>query len=185
MTIGIVLDITQSMLEEAKKHALDRIKFEYNRAQYNNEQRISMITIGTLGQLGFRQALEQKSIKNYTYQMQAGEYDDFDFTVGGKICEIKTSGFDSSGWERLNLLYSEDQFKVGIRKGFSYCFQLFVNGYDRKSRLLDTSKCNKLVIAGYIVFSDIKNFQNPRKMFWGDFYKVPLDKLMCFDSFSS
>lgn len=183
MTIGISLDITPEMVDEAKKHALDRLKFEYNRAQYTKEQRVSMITIGTLGQLGFRKILDSIGIKNYTYQMQAGEYDDFDFMIDGKICEIKTSGFDGTGWERLNLLYSEDQFTTGLKKEFSYCFQLFINGYDRTNRLLDTSKCNKLVIAGYIVFADIKNFKNPKKMFWGDFYKVPLNKLVCFDQF--
>ena len=179
---AVILKISDEMLIDAQKHSNERIKYEYNRSQYNYEQRISMITIGTLGQLGFKKILDDKKIK-YSYQFQAGAYDDYDFTINNKICEIKTSGYDHSGWERLNLLYSRDQYEAGLAKNFDYCFQFFVNGYNRKSRLLDLKKSNTLIIAGFIKFTDIEFFKNKNMMFWGDYYKVPIDNLSCFESY--
>jgi hypothetical protein len=179
---AVILKISDEMLSDAEEHSKERIKYEYNRAQYSYEQRISMITIGTLGQLGFKKILDDIKIK-YSYQLQAGAFDDYDFNINNKICEIKTSGYDHSGWERLNLLYSKDQYEAGLAKRFDYCFQLFVNGYNRNIRLLDLKKCNTLIIAGFMKFSEIELFKNKKMMFWGDYYKVPIDNLSCFESF--
>lgn len=51
---AVILKISDEMLSDAEEHSKERIKYEYNRAQYSYEQRISMIMIGTLGQLGFK-----------------------------------------------------------------------------------------------------------------------------------
>jgi len=168
--------LNRDLLNKAKEHSAERMQYEYNRAGYKNEIRKSMILLGTIGQLGFKQFLDDKNFSNYTLQLQAGKYDDFDFTLGDEIVEIKTSGYDSS-FNSLNLLYSEDQLFSGKQKKFSYCVQLFVNGYDRNTKKLNLDKCNTLKIAGYIEFDKIQDYKNPEPRFWGDHYKVPIFKL--------
>jgi len=82
----------------------------------------------------------------------------------------------------LNLLYSEDQFRSGLNKNFAYCVQIFVNGYNRKTKILDKELCDSATIAGYIPFPDIENYWQKRK-FYGDDYKVPLTRLKIFNDF--
>lgn len=65
------------------------------------------------------------------------------------IFEIKTSGYNRS-YSYLNLLYNVNQLQVGIAKGFKYCVQIFINGYNRADRLLITDNCTSGIIAGYI-----------------------------------
>jgi len=98
------------------------------------------------------------------------------FKLYKDIVEIKTSGYDDS-FINLNLLYSANQFKVGIYKGFKFCIQLFVNGYSRLTKLLNVSKCNKCIIAGYVPFEEIKNYPN-NKQFYGNDFKIPVNNLI-------
>ena len=174
----IHISISDDLKNEAYEHAQERIKFEYDRAGYGSrEQRIDMIMIGSIGQLLFKKNLEENNI-NFEFEFQAGEYDAYDFRVNNKIIDVKTSGFDDSkGYKYLNLLYAEDQFAAGLRKNYECCVHIFINGYNRIDRLLDRTKCNEGVIAGYIEFHKIKEFKNPLKRFWGDDYKVPLINL--------
>ena len=182
MSTPILLEISKELLEEANIHSKQRMEFEYNRAGYNLDIRKSMVLIGTIGQLGFKKYLD--SLKNIEYDMelQAGKYDSYDFIVNKRICEIKTSGYFDY-WHKLNLLYSKDQFFQGTSKNFDVCFQLFINGYNRKTKILNLSECNQLVIAGFIKFSDIGRFKNPTPLFWGDDFKIPLDKLDSVENF--
>jgi len=161
--------------KEALSHSEERIKFEYNRFGLTLEQRKSMILIGSIGQLIFKKFLEEHNI-TFSFEFQAGKYDQLDFSVNNKIIEIKSSGFDQK-YEYLNLLYAEDQLSRGIQKKYDFCVQLFINGYDRQSKLLDIEKCNDGIIAGYIEFNKIKEFKNPNKKYFGDDYKVPLSDL--------
>jgi len=168
------VEIANNIKNLAEKHTIERIKFEFDRFGLGKEQRISMILIGTIGQLIFKKYLEENNI-NFKYELQAGKYDDIDFEINKNIIEVKTSGFNQD-WQRLNLLYSDSQFFRGTKKKYAYCIQIFINGYDRQTKILDLKKCNKAVIAGGIKFNDIKNFRNER-LFFGDDYKVPLNKL--------
>ena len=174
--------ITNQIIDAAITHAHERIDYEFDRAGYETDQRISMIAVGTIGQLVFDFFLKSKQFPEYIHQLQAGKYDDFDFVVNNKICEIKTSAYDDT-YKYLNLLYSEDQYKRGIAKEFSYCVQIFINGYNRESKLLQLEKCNQATIIGYIPFSNIEKFKNPEPKSWGDFYKIPLKNLICIDKF--
>ena len=174
----IHIPISDDLKNEAYEHAQKRIKFEYDRAGYgSHEQRIHMIWIGSIGELLLKKNLKE-NINYFEFQFQAGEYDKFDFCVNNKIIDVKTSGFeDSKGHKYLNLLYAEDQFDAGLRKNYEYCVQIFINGYQRQARLLDRTKCNEGIIAGYIEFHKIKEFKNLSRMSWGDYYKVPLRNL--------
>ena len=174
----IHIPISDDLKNEAYEHAQERIEFEYDRSRYRSrEQRIHMILIGSIGQLLFKKNLEENKI-NFEFEFQAGKYDAYDFRVNNKIIDVKTSGFDDSkGYKYLNLLYPEDQFAAGLRKNYEYCVQIFINGYQRQARLLDRTKCNEGIIAGYIEFHKIKEFKNLSRMSWGDYYKVPLRNL--------
>jgi len=166
--------ISKEIIEEANTHSDERMQFEYNRFGLPQKQRKSMILIGTIGQLVFREYLTEQKVP-FEFEYQAGNYDEMDFKLGKDIVEIKTSGYEDD-FKHLNLLYSDDQLKAGINKSFKYCCQLFINGYSRIEKLLNTSQCNKCIIAGYIPFENIQNFPSQRK-FFGDDYKVPLRKL--------
>lgn len=176
----IELKISEDIILEAKKHSEERMEYEFNRFRLTPEQRKSMVFIGTIGQLVLKKYLEDNNVE-FEYQYQAGQYDDMDFSINNEIVEVKTSGYDNIGFQRLNLLYSEDQFKAGLSKKFIYCVQIFINGYDRKEKMLNDVLCNTATIAGYISFEDIKNYkQIPR--FYADDYKVPLSNLNNFNS---
>jgi len=167
--------ISEGIKIEAHRHSEERMRFEYNRFGLSPEQRKSMILIGTIGQLIFREYITEQNIP-FEFEYQAGQYDLMDFKLGGDIVEIKTSGYDSS-FQHLNLLYSQDQFSTGLKKKFKYCVQMFVNGYLKNTKLLDLSLCDKCIITGYIPFDQIQNFKN-EKQFYGDDYKIPLNKLL-------
>lgn len=170
----INLKIDKELITQAIQHSKDRMKYEYNRFGLSKDKRFSMILIGTIGQLIFKQFLESKNI-DFKFEFQAGHYDDIDFKIKNKIIEIKTSGY-SENYLSLNLLYSQDQLDRGLFKGYDYCVQIFINGYDRRTQLMDINQCNQAVISGYIEFNKIKNFKN-FKQYYGDDYKVPLNNL--------
>ncbi len=174
----IHIPISDDLKNEAYEHAQKRIEFEFDRAGYRaRKQRVHMIWIGTIGQLLFKKYLKEKNI-DFEFEFQAGDYDKYDFLVNNKIIDVKTSGFeDSRGYKYLNLLYPADQFATGLRKNYEYCVQIFINGYQRKARLLDRTKCNEGIIAGYIEFHKIKEFKNNHKRWWGDDYKISLGNL--------
>ena len=168
------LQVTESIKVEASKHSAERMQYEYNRFGLSQEKRKSMILIGTIGQLVFKEFLIANKVK-FDFEYQAGQDDLMDFKLDDDIVEIKTSGYDTS-FINLNLLYSSDQFETGMHKGFKYCIQLFINGYSRATKLLELNQCNRCIIAGYIPFADIKNYPNSRQ-FYGDDYKVPIKDL--------
>lgn len=168
--------IHQELIQEAIQHSAERMQYEYNRFGLSNEKRKSMILIGTIGQLIFKEYLESNNIE-FEFEYQAGNYDAMDFSINNEIVEIKTSGYDIRGFNHLNLFYSEDQLQAGITKGFKYCVQIFINGYIRADRLLDTNNCNSATIAGFVPFLDIKKYPSQRR-FFGDDYKVPVRNLI-------
>ena len=176
MAIDIIL--TDTLKHQADIHSKRRMSFEYDRFKLSDWQRRSMILIGTLGQLAFKAFLDKNDIK-YDYQLQAGNYDDFDFKINNEIYEIKCSAYDAKTpykYERLNLLYSKDQFQAGLNKNFKYCVQLFVDGYNIPTKLLDLSVCSHVTLYGYIPFQNIQNYPNQAR-YYGDDYKVPLREL--------
>ena len=173
------IQVSKTIMSEAIAHSKERLKFEYDRFKLPTAQRKSMILIGTIGQLIFKEYLEMKNI-TYKFEYQAGKYDDMDFSINSEIVEIKTSGYDSQGFNNLNLLYSEDQFQTGKAKSFKYCVQIFINGYNRNKKLIVPSNCNSATIAGFTLFNDIKNFPNKR-VYYGDDYKIPINNLMTID----
>ena len=164
------------LIQEAINHSDERLKYEYNRFGLSNDKRKSMILIGTIGQLMFKKFLESRNI-NFDFEYQAGKYDAMDFSINNDIVEIKTSGYDYRGYKHLKLLYSEDQLQAGIDKGFKYCVQIFINGYNRADKLLIPDNCNSGTIAGFIPFLDIKKYPSQRR-FFGDDYKVPIRNLL-------
>lgn len=95
-----------------------------------------MILIGAIGKLILRKYLEDNNIK-FEFEYQAGKYDEMDFSINNEIVEVKTSRYDNTGFQRLNLLYSEDQFQAELKKNFIYCVQIFINGYNRRTKMLD------------------------------------------------
>lgn len=172
--------ISQGIKDQALNHAKERMKYEFNRFGFNDDQRLSMILIGTIGQLLFKQYLDENNI-DYEYEMQAGQYDLMDFKIRDQIVEIKTSGFSDS-YNHLNLLYSLDQYQSAIRKDFVYCVQIFIEGYDRKTKLLDLNACNNGYIAGYMPFENFPQYRNLIKRSYGDDYKIPLSNLISISS---
>ena len=177
----IELKIPEDLIFEADRHSVSRMSYEYNRFGLADNQRKSMILVGTIGQLVLKKYLEENNVV-FNFEYQAGKYDEMDFSINNKIVEVKTSGYDKKGFKWLNLLYSEDQFRSGLSKNFAYCVQIFVNGYNRKTKVLDKKSCNSATIAGYIPFLDIESYWQKRK-FYGDDYKVPLAKLKNFNDF--
>ena len=172
----ITKNIDMVLIQEAINHSDERLKYEYNRFGLSNDKRKSMILIGTIGQLMFKKFLESRNI-NFDFEYQAGKYDAMDFSINNDIVEIKTSGYDYRGYKHLKLLYSEDQLQAGIDKGFKYCVQIFINGYNRADKLLIPDNCNSGTIAGFIPFLDIKKYPSQRR-FFGDDYKVPIRNLL-------
>ena len=92
--------IEEEILTEAMNHSQRRIEFEYNRFGLSRNHRINMILIGTIGQLIFKKFLDKENI-DHKFEYQAGQYDNFDFTINNKIFEIKTSGYNVN-YKRLN-----------------------------------------------------------------------------------
>ena len=64
------LIVDANLGKEAYEHAKNRLGFEYDRFHLATEQRLSMITIGTIGQLVFKKYLESKKYHlNFNYNM--------------------------------------------------------------------------------------------------------------------
>jgi hypothetical protein len=59
----VELKVTDEIKSEASKHSEERMKYEYNRFGLSNEKRKSMILIGTIGQLVFKDFLEANNVK--------------------------------------------------------------------------------------------------------------------------
>ena len=104
----IELKVSEDLKKEALIHSAKRMEFEYDRFDLSNQKRESMILIGTIGQLVFKEYLESQKVK-FHFEYQSGKYDLMDFKLGGEIVEIKTSGYEET-FKNLNLLYSIDQF---------------------------------------------------------------------------
>lgn len=175
----INITVTDFIKEAAHNHSIVRMNFEYDRFNLPYEVRQSMILIGTIGQLTFKQYLDQTNVP-YDFEFQAGKFDDLDFKIMEHIIEIKTSGYDDS-YSNLNLFYSEGQLARAIRKGYSYCVQIFINGYDRAKKILLLDRCTTSTIAGFVKFNEIPCYKQERKYF-GDDYKVPINKLKPIES---
>jgi len=168
--------ISAEIAQMANNHALERIKFEYDRFGLPANSRISMITIGTIGQLVFKDYLEIQEIP-FEFQMQAGKYDDYDFTIDGKKIEVKTSGFENrNDWENLNAIYNVNQMKAAVYKKYTASVQIFVNGYDKSTRTFDYKKCNHGIIAGW-QFIDFIASVPKTNLPLGKAHLVPLKKL--------
>ncbi len=177
----MTIKITKEIIYKAIDRSEASIGYQYDRFNLSLNMRKSMIVIGTIGELIFEQYLKGKEIE-YDYEDEINKSLDYiskyekDFQLTNDIIEIKTSGYDKAGYEHLNLLYSQDQYDSGIRKGFDKCVLIFVNGYDRNERMLRIENCNSATIAGYIPFKDIGNYPSQRK-YYGDDYKVPIKEL--------
>ena len=73
--------VDESMKRLAIEHSAERMQYEYDRFGFNNEKRRNMILVGTIGQLIFKKFLDDNKVK-YDYELQAGNYDNFDFVIG-------------------------------------------------------------------------------------------------------
>jgi len=91
------LDIPADLVLEADQHSVDRMSYEYNRFGFKNDQRMSMILIGTIGQLVLKKYLEENKIV-FDFEYQAGQYDEMDFSINNEIVEVKISGYDQKGF---------------------------------------------------------------------------------------
>ena len=175
------IKITKEIIYKAIERSEASIGYQYDRFKLSLNMRKSMIVIGTIGELIFEQYLKGKEIE-YEYEDEIHRSLEYiskyekDFKYNNDIIEIKTSGYDKAGYEHLNLLYSQDQYDSGIRKGFDKCVLIFVNGYDRNEGRLKIENCNSATIAGYIPFKDISKYPSKRK-YYGDDYKVPIREL--------
>ena len=170
----VSISIPKNILLEAVSHSKERIEFEYDRFGLNNEERKDKILVGAIGQLIFELLLKSKNII-YKHEYQAGNFDQFDFKVNDCIIDIKTSSYYNS-YSYLNLLYEESQYQSGLKKGYDYCVQIFINGKNKDTGLVDLERCNLASISGYIDYKKIINFSNQRQ-YYGDDYKVPLPEL--------
>ena len=170
------ITLDESIVEEAFRHAIKRIEFEYDRFGLDLEKRISMIALGTVGQLVFRDYLLSQAV-DFEFEYQAGKFDNFDFRIGDKIIEIKTSGFeDSKGWSHLNAIYNHDQLLVAQKKNIFASVQIFTNGYSPSTRVFEGAKCNKAVLVGFVPITKILATEK-RKLPYGDAHLVPLSAL--------
>ena len=75
------INIDENLIYTAKDHSKKRMAYEYNRSGYDLDTRLSMVTLGTIGQLGFKKYLNILGNIDYKFQLQAGNYDDFDFRI--------------------------------------------------------------------------------------------------------
>jgi len=179
--MAIKLPIPPAIPLEARSHAEKRLGFEFDRFHLGNEQRTSMIAIGTVGQLVFKDYLYSKNI-NFDFQYQFGKYDDFDFKSREKIIEVKTSGFkNDSDWQNLNGIYNSSQLEKALTKKFYCSVQIFINGYDKVNKLFNINKCDTAIIAGWCEIEEI--LQYPSKYLpLGKAHLIPLSQLRPIDS---
>lgn len=178
------IHIRPHVIDEASNHAAKRLGFEFDRFNLDKSLRVSMITLGTIGQIIFRDYLKSNGF-DFEFQFQAGKYDDFDFKINDKIVEVKTSGYENqSKWKTLNGIYNFDQYQNALGKNF-FCFvQVFISGYDKKTKALDLSKCKHAVIAGWLKVSDIASFPI-RQLPLGDAFLIPISSLKEMSTFKT
>lgn len=170
------ISVDPSITVGAYEHAKKRLGFEYDRFHLTTEQRLGMITIGTIGQMVFKEFLESKKI-TFQFQLQYGQYDDFDFLIENRIIEVKSSGFKSSGeWTKLNGIYNHSQLEQAIRKNYFSSVQIFLNGYDKVNKLFNYKKCDTAIIAGWLEISEIARYETKYLPF-GKAHLIPLDHL--------
>ena len=135
-----------------------------------------MITMGTVGQLIFRKYLTQNKV-DFDFQLQAGEFDDFDFVIKNKIVEIKTSGFAKpNDWQSLNGIYNLSQLKAAKKKNYYCSVQLFVNGYDKMTKMFNVNACDTCIIAGWSLIEQIPSFPLV-DLPYGKAHLIPLNEL--------
>ena len=168
--------VTGDVKEITRAHSLERIKYEFDRFGLDKEKRIQMIELGTLGQLIFKQYLDQEGLI-YDFEFQAGNYDDKDFQVGESIVEIKTSGYsEKDGYSNLNAIYNHNQMQHAERKNISLVVQVFVNGYSKSAKTFNLEKCDRAVIVGFSTIKELKD-SKLRYLPFGKAYLKPLKEL--------
>ncbi len=173
---AIKLKISSQLVVGARAHAEQRLKFEFDRFGLSDQQRLSMITLGTIGQMIFEDFLLAREI-DHDFEQQAGNYDNFDFRIGGRIVEVKTSGFGGGQeWQFLNAIYNESQLIVALHKGFFATVQIFINGYDRVTKILSCDNCIDAVIVGWIEVSEISMFP-AKNLGYAAAHVIPLNDL--------
>lgn len=172
----IILEVKPDLVAAASNHAMERLGYEYDRFNLGNNKRLSMIQMGTVGQMLFRSFLEENNV-SYEFQMQAGNFDDFDFVIGNRIVEIKTSGYkDLNDWKDLNGIYNASQLRTAKQKNYFCSVQLFVNGYDKVTAMFDAERCTVGVIAGWLEIEKISRYPETQ-LRYGPAHLVPLIEL--------
>jgi hypothetical protein len=170
------LTVDKKIGKEAYEHAKNRLGFEYDRFHLGTEQRLSMITIGTIGQMVFKDYLEKSNIK-FDFQLQYGKYDDYDFKIADKIVEVKSSGYkNSDDWLKLNAIYNASQLEQAILKKYFCSVQIFLSGYDKVNKLFNISKCDTAIIAGWLEIDQIAK-TDAKYLPHGRAHLIPLGKL--------
>lgn len=160
----------------AKVHAASRMQYEFDRFGLDDNQRLSMIALGTIGQIAFKSFLEQSDVP-HEFQLQAGKYDDYDFVIANRIIEVKTSGHSGGdSWKRLNAIYNASQLKNAIKKNYFCSVQIFIDGYDQSSKTFNVDSCETAIIAGWIEIGQIAQTK-PSPLPFGPAHLIPLEKL--------
>ena len=168
--------IPKETIDFALHHSINRLDYEYDRFHLKRNQRLAMITIGTIGQLVFKNYLEKNEIQ-FDFQLQYGKYDDYDFTINKKIVEVKTSGYmNENEWRKLNGIYNSSQLEHALIKKY-FCFvQLFINGYDKKNKLFIADKCDTAIIVGWKEISKISDYP-AKSLPFGKAHLIPINSL--------
>jgi hypothetical protein len=170
------LTVDPDIGKQAYEHARNRLGFEYDRFHLATEQRLSMITIGTIGQLVFKKYLESNTVP-FEFQLQYGKYDDYDFKIQDKIVEVKSSGYKNPDeWMKLNGIYNASQLEHAILKNYFCSVQIFLNGYDKVNKLFNIAKCETAIIAGWLEIEEIAK-TDPKYLPHGKAHLIPLSQL--------
>lgn len=170
------LIVDSDLGKEAYEHAKNRLGFEYDRFHLATEQRISMITIGTVGQLVFKKYLESNKVP-FEFQLQYGKYDDYDFKIKNEIVEVKSSGYKNTDeWMKLNGIYNASQLEQALAKNYHCSVQIFLNGYDKVNKLFNIAKCDTAIIAGWLEISEIAK-TDAKYLPHGRAHLIPLSQL--------
>jgi hypothetical protein len=170
------LAVDASLGQEAYEHAKKRLGFEYDRFHLATEQRVSMITIGTIGQLVFKKYLESNNV-DFQFQLQYGKYDDYDFTIQNRIVEVKSSGYNNPDeWMKLNGIYNASQLEQALAKEYYCSVQIFLNGYNKVNKLFDIAKCDTAIIAGWLEIVEIAK-TDAKNLPYGKAHLIPLSHL--------
>lgn len=176
-----LLTVSKETGLEAYNYAKKRLDFEYDRFHLpTSKQRLSMITMGTIGQLVFKKYLDDQNIQ-FDFQLQYGQYDDYDFILNEKIVEIKSSGYKNQNeWRNLNLIYNASQLEHAINKKYFCSVQMFLNGYDKVTPTFEYQKCDTAIISGWLEI-DVIAKSRPTKLRFGEAYLIPLNELKAID----